>query len=65
MKKISKVVVFYDDGTFEELNQAAPKEETKFDPNKVGPAINYPLGVRDPGYFTFWKNATTPTSATE
>lgn len=60
MKKISKIVVFYDDGTFEEMIQAAPKEETK-----VGPAINYPLGVRDPGYFTFWKNATTPTSATE
>lgn len=58
MKKISKIIVYYDDGTFEELNQAEPKQETK-----VGPAINYPLGVRDPGYFTFWKNATTPTDA--
>lgn len=59
MKKISKVVVFYDDGTFEELNQAAPKEETK-----TAPSINYPPSVRDPGYFTFWKNTTTPTSTT-
>lgn len=41
MKKIVKVMVFYDDGTFDECNASTPQ-----------PTLQYPPGVRTTGPFT-------------
>jgi len=42
-KKITKVMVFYDDGTFDECVTAAePKKELTY------PTLHYPPGVRSP-----------------
>ena len=40
-KKIDKIIIYYNDGTYEEVNPASPKEDV----NKY-PPLQYPPGVR-------------------